>query len=227
MRGGDGLERVGSRRRERDDHRDRSQDHKTTPPEQGRDHDQECGRQAEYQEGRSQLRVPGWAAVEQHFCPHHGGEDGERHHPARHQVRPALPQHPTAGACERANRRRQGDRVVGVDDPLGQAEHCAGDEKPAAEQDDRGSADVSPRRRDGVHDRRGEQDQRRWDQPRHLPTEIGVEQPVPASRAPSRDSARRGGDDTAVLVAGDTTEAVVAEDQLEDAVGLRAADVRA
>ena len=69
-----------------------------------------------------------------------------------------------------------------------------------------------------------QQDQRRGQQPGDLAADLGAEHPRPARRAPACLPAAAA--DAAGLVAGQPAEAVVAERQLEDAVVLRAADVR-
>ena len=98
----------------------------------------------------------------------------------------SFPQVEHADPDDGADRRGQGDRVVLVDDPLAEAEHSAGDDEPAAPQEQRGAGAVGARARAASHEQPGaEQDQRGGDQPRRLAAELGVEQAGPAGRAPA------------------------------------------
>ena len=127
---------------------------------------------------------------------------------------------------ERADRRRQRHRVVRVDDPGHEAEHQAGDQQPAAPQHgggaqrgrcagpdacDQSSTPSSTSAAGSSHDASARRSRSRT---------AGV---MPVSPQPPPGAAA----DAAGLVAGQPAEAVVAEHELQHAVGLRAADVRA
>ena len=116
------------------------------------------------------------------------------------------------------------DRVVRVDDALAEAEHRAGHHEPAAPEQQRGRVRSVRLARHVQHEAGDEEDQRGGQQPRGLAAELGVEQAQPAGRAPPAAGLAPAAD-AAGLVAGQPAEAVVAEDQVEDAVVLRAADV--
>ena len=99
------------------------------------------------------------------------------------------------------------------------------DERPAPEQQ-RGTLTVGPAGPDGEDQECGTHEQGAGEQPRHHVAEAGVEQPGEAGGAPlARRAGPAAADDAAGLVPGEATEAVVAEDQVENAVVLRPADV--
>ena len=76
------------------------------------------------------------------------------------------------------------------------------------------------------HDQPGhEQDQRGREQPGDLAADLGVEQAGEPGRSPAARPVAAAAADAAGLVAGQPAEAVVAEDQVQEAVVLRAADV--
>src|SRR5439155_2613056 len=90
---------------------------------------------------------------------------------------------------------------------------------------ERGADAVGARQAAPPGDARAEQDQCGGEQPRDLGAELGAEHPGEAGGAPASGLAARAAD-AAGLVAGEAAEPVVTEDELEDAVALRAADVR-
>ena len=114
-----------------------------------------------------------------------------------------------------------------MDDPLRVAEDEARDDEPRPPNEHCSSSDIGTRRPPAEPERSDEEEQGGGEEPGDLRPHLRAEQPADAGRPPaarlSRDTAV---DDAAGLVAGETAEAVVAEDQLEDAVVLRAADVR-
>ena len=178
------------------------------------------------QERAAQPRAPVGSATEQHERPDRRRRDDAREHRARLDVVAPLPEHPRAHADQRADRGRQRDRVVGVDDALAEAERDAGDEQPPAPEDERGAHAVGAGEAPAPRESGDEQDERGGEQPRDLRAELGAEHAGETGRSPTAALAAATAD-AAGLVAGETTEAVVSEDQLEHAVALRAADVGA
>ena len=79
--------------------------------------------------------------------------------------------------------------------------------------------------RPAEHQPGAQQDQRGRQQPGDLATVVGVEHPGPTRFAPHAAVAPAATADAADLFAGDPAQAVVAEGELEDAIGLRAAYV--
>ena len=67
---------------------------------------------------------------------------GDRQGDAGGELVAASPQHDAADPDEGADRRGEGDGVVRVDDPLTEAERGAGDDEPAAPQDQRGAGAI-------------------------------------------------------------------------------------
>ena len=181
---------------------------------------------ADEQQRPAQPRVPLRRAPEQVEGPDRRGEHDAREHRARRHVVAPLPQHAAGHADERADRRREGHGVVLVDDPLAEAEHESGDEEPAAPEDERGAHAVGAGARAAPRETGDEQDERGRQQPRDLGAELGAEHAGEAGGTPTPGLTAAPAD-AAGLVAGEAAEAVVPEDQLEDAVVLRAADVRA
>ena len=127
---------------------------------------------------------------------------------------------PGPDADEGGHRGGQRHRVVGVEDAGHQAEGEGGDHEPAAPGDQRGADPVGARGPAGQPQAGAEQHQRRRQQPADLAAVVGVEQPQQPGLAPALAAA-----DGADLVAGEPSEAVVAERELEDRVRLAAADV--
>ena len=82
----------------------------------------------------AQRRQPVRRAVQQDERPHAGGRRHGRQHEPRPRVLPAPPQLAHRDPDQRRDRRRQGDRVVRVDDAVHEAEHRAGHQQPAAPQ---------------------------------------------------------------------------------------------
>ena len=126
-------------------------------------------------------------------------------------------------ADQRADRWRQGHRVVGVEDPGHEAEREAGDEQPA-EPEGQPGARREPAAAAGEPEGGDAEHQRGRDQPGDLGPDLGAEHPEQPGRTPL---AARGvaPADRAGLGAVEPAEAVVAEGELEDRVVLRAADV--
>ena len=96
-----------------------------------------------------------------------------------------LPQVHGAHADQSANRRSQGDRVIGVDDSLGETEDRAGQEQTAAPEEEGRANVVGPRTAEREQQRGTEQNHRPGNQPGHLPTELAIEEAVPAGQPPS------------------------------------------
>src|SRR2546430_12681524 len=96
-----------------------------------------------------------------------------------------LPQVHGAHADQSANRRSQGDRVIGVDDSLGETEDRAGQEQTAAPNEEGRANDVGPWMAEREQQRGAEQNHRSGNQPRNLPTELAIEEAVSAGRTPS------------------------------------------
>ncbi len=166
--------------------------------------------------------------MQQHRRPDAGGGD-RRGHDAAAEPRVAASPHGIAPGRDRPpDRRGQGDRVVGVDDPPTEAEGGPGHDQPTAPQEEGGAGPVRPARPRGRDQATGQQHQGGRQQPRDLRTHVGAEQPGDPGRAPhARATGASGATDAAGLVAGQAAEAVVAEHEIPDAVVLRPPDVRA
>ena len=95
----------------------------------------------------------------------------------RHRVEAPMPD-------QGADGRGQGDRVVRVDDPVGEAEDGPGQQQPAPEDEEAGPDPVGPRGAAGQPQDGDQTDQRPGDQPRDLAAHRGEEQAVPSGRAP-------------------------------------------
>ena len=141
------------------------------------------------------------------------------------QLCAVLPEQDAADAHERTDRGRERDRVVRMDDAGGEAEDQRRHGERSAPQEQRRSCSIGPPGARGHDEATDQQDQRRREQPRDLAAEVDVEETVPPGRAPHR-AGRPGPADATGLVAGEASQSVVAEDQVEDAVVLRSADVR-
>ena len=114
-----------------------------------------------------------------------------------------------------------------MDDALAQAEHGRGDQQPSAPEHQRGSGPVGAAGPPAEGESADQQDQRARQQPRDLAAEVGVEHAEQPGRSPAPGAAGRAAADAARLVAGQAAETVVTEDEVEQAVVLRTADVRA
>ncbi len=176
----------------------------------------------------AQPRVPVRRACEQHGRPdggpeHDRGEHDARLRRARGSASASQPPMPTRPPIAGAS----GDRVVGVDDPLGEAEQQARDDEPRTPDENLRAPPVGARGAARHPQEVPEEGQRGREQPRHLPAHLGREEPGDAGRAPHAGlPLLTAADHAARLVAGEPPEAVVAEHQLEHRVRLRAADVR-
>ena len=170
--------------------------------------------EAEHEDQRAQPGHPARRATQQHRGPPRRGRDGDGEGDAGDHLVAPPPQDRAPDADEGADGRRQGDRVVRVDDPLAQAEHGGGDEEPAAPQHGCGAGAVRPLGSPGQHQQGDQQDQRGRQQPRGLTAELGVEHAGPSGRAPASPALPATAADAARLVARHPAEAVVAEDQV-------------
>src|SRR5256885_10932941 len=103
-----------------------------------------------------------------------------------------LPQVHGAHADQSANRRSQGDRVIGVDDSLGETEDRAGQEQTAAPNEEGRANDVGPWMAEREQQRGAEQNHRSGNQPRNLPTELAIEEAVPHRARPTPNPSTRG-----------------------------------
>ncbi len=108
-----------------------------------------------------------------------------------------------------------------MDDPGHQAERQPGDREPPTPHQRRGPQSVGARRPPRPQQQRAEREQCGGQQPRRLPAELGAEQPGQPGLAPA--TAGRAAD-AADLRTGQPPQAVVAENELQHAVGLRPAD---
>ncbi|OIQ81061.1 hypothetical protein GALL_371680 [mine drainage metagenome] len=136
-----------------------------------------------------------------------------------------LPELGTADADQGRDGRREGDGVVGVEDAGHEAEGQEGDDEPAPPHEQGRTRTVGAREPATQPETGTEEHECRRDQPRDLPTELTVEEPGQPC-APPLPAGRGATADGPGLAAGQTTEPVVAERQLEERVGLRASDVR-
>ena len=144
----------------------------------------ERGQHPDGQDDPPQGRVPRRAPAEDHERPGDGGQDGCGQGQAGKDLPPPEPQGGGAHADQGADGRRQGHRVVGVDDPLGEAEDAAGQEQPATEEEERRPYPIGPRGTPG-HPQDGDQpDQGAGDEPRDLAAHRLEEQAVPPGRTP-------------------------------------------
>src|SRR5262249_38672223 len=143
----------------------------------------------------------------------------------RDLVSPA-PQVDGADAQQRTDRRGEGGGVVGGGDAPAEADGQAGDDQPAAPQPGGGPGAGLPGRPERDRQQGAQQDEGGGQQPGDLAAEAVVEQAGEPGDAPAPSAGgAHVGPDAADLVAVQPAEAVVAEDQVHDAVVLRAADV--
>ena len=165
-------------------------------------------------------------APEEHVAPDHRRGQAGGQADAPDPAVAALPEAHGGDPDQCAERRGQGDRVVGVDDALGQADDESDAHQGAAPQQESGPLAVGAAGPQGDDEEDGTHHQRAGEQPRHHVAERRVEEPGEAGRAPHAPGDPAAAD-AARLVAREPAEAVVAEDQVEDAVVLRPADVGA
>src|SRR5690349_8626231 len=115
---------------------------------------------------------------------------------------------------QRADRGCERDRVVLVEDPLHEAENQPGHEQPSEPQDRLRADRVGARRPAPSPEQREPRDEGERQQPGDLRRDLGIEQPQQPGTVAERAATAHSSD----LVAGDATEAVVAEQELDDAV---------
>ena len=139
---------------------------------------------------------------------------------------PALPERHRAHADQGGQGRGQGDQVVRVDDPLGQADGEPGTGQGAAPEEEGGSLVVGARGPPGDEQDGGAHEEGAGQQPGHHVAEGRVEQAGEAGRAPHAARLTRTAH-VAGLAPRQSAEAVVTEDQVDDAVVLRAPDIGA
>ena len=217
------LHGVGRRRGERGGEREREHE-----PRAEAGSDEPGHGEAGEQDDPAQPRQPGRCALEEHERPDHRHDERARQRQPRYLSVPLAPRDHDPDPDEGADRRSENDVVVRVDDALHEAEHETGDDEPRAPHEDRGAPAVGALRRPHRDEQRHERDERCRQQPGDLRAHLGAEKPQEARRAPPpclSGAHRLAADHAAGLVAGDAAEAVVTEDQVEDAVVLRAADV--
>ena len=162
---------------------------------------------------------PGRSAIQQHDAPDGGDHQGPREGRSTHPRGAPLPQRHGAHADQGAQRWRQGDRVVGVDDALRQADGQPDAGQAATPEQEGGPFVVGalgPPREKQHH---GAQEEGPGEQPGHHVAELGVEETGETGGAPH--AARLGrAPHVSGLVPGQSAESVVAEDEIEDAVVL-------
>ena len=113
-----------------------------------------------------------------------------------------------------------------MDDPLRVAQDETGDDEPGSPEEDTGSAAVRSRCAARCPEECGEEHECGGEQPGDLRAHLRPEEPRDPGRPPISGASGSAADDAPRLVPGEPAEAVVAEDQAEDAVVLRAAYVR-
>ena len=149
-----------------------------------------------------------------------------RRRPARASPRPtgspSAPQVGRAHPHQSGDRRGKRDRVVLVEDPRHQREGQRGDDEPRTPDEVCRPRQVGAGRSSAQRHTDKKEDERGGKQPRGLTTQGPPRRAEPARRAPAATTADRAG-----LLAVEPAQAVVAEGQLEDGVGLGTADVRA
>ena len=173
----------------------------------------------------AQPRLPGRRPREQRVRPAGGARDGERREHARGEGVAVRPQQRASDRDERGDRRRERDRVVGVDHALAEAEHDRGDEQPAAPQQQRRARAVGARRAPArPQPERASASSAAGQQPGGLAAHQVVEQAQHARSTPLKlpPPPPPPGPPLAKI----RSEAVVAGDQVEDAVVGRAVDER-
>src|SRR5207247_136894 len=117
--------------------------------------------------------------------PERGDEhrDGEADAP-EDGARPKPPEIHRASSHQRGDRRRERDRVVGMDDPRHVAEHTRGHEEPAAPEEISGARAIGALRAGMYHEARDQCDDRKRYEPRDLTDALaGEEAARPGSRA--------------------------------------------
>ncbi len=169
--------------------------------------------------------MPGGRPVEQDVGPSGCGGEGRGQDEAGDEPVTPAPQTGAADADHGPDRGSECDRVIRVDDPLGEAQGEARDDEPAAPQHQRRSGPVRAGGSPAERERADSEDQRGRNEPGDLPTHLGVEHPGQAGCPPATATGAAHPADAAGLVAVEPPEAVVTEDQIEDAVVLGAADV--
>ncbi len=112
-----------------------------------------------------------------------------------------------------------------MDDALREAEHGAGHQQRDTPHQVRRAREVGPPRVEREPQTCAEQDDRGGDEPGDLSTELGEKEAIPASEAPARSGGSNPADASG-LISREASEPVVAEDQVEQVVVLRAADIR-
>ena len=175
---------------------------------------------------RPQPGLPCRGAFEQHVRPAGTAGDGDRGQQTCHERVAMLPQQCRADRDQRADRRCERDLVVGVDDALAEAEHRRCHEQPTAPQQQPSTSTVGARRTAPLPDPSGEREQRSRQQPRRLAAHDAVEQAQQPGRAAERTASAEATGPAWAALAEDPSEAVIAGDQIENAVVGRAVDER-
>lgn len=139
---------------------------------------------------------------------HRREDDGDKHRPGQgsrsSNVEFVLPQQCCADSDAGCDRGRERDRVVGVDDAVGEAENQCGYDQPAAPQDERGPCGVGARRAPSENQAGHQADHRGRQQPRNVQAHSGAKQTAPPDVVVEVAEA-------AGLLAGQAAETVVAQ----------------
>ena len=217
VRRGDGVGRIGHRARQAG-HRDRRRGAEPDPapatpaPSPGREgQDSATGDDGGAENDPTQWRVPRRGAIEQHPGPARRRRDGDRRHDSGPDPTTRHPQLVAPYGDEGGDGRRQSHGVVRMDDALAVAEDRSGDQQPTAPDDGGrphpiGARGVAPDHQHGHHG-----DQGRRKQPGGLPPHEIVEE----AEDPGRPTEVRA---TPGARSREAPEAVVVEDQIQDAV---------
>ncbi len=228
MGGGGCLDRVGrgpdDRRRDAGSRHHRGGATCRIRGEHEREDQRDDRRDADDDHERSQPRMPVGRPVQQDVRPCGRGGDRGRQDQAGHEMVVSAPQMGAADTDDGSDRRRKRHRVVRVDDPLGEAQRDTGDDQPATPEQERGTGPVGAQGAPAQRDHGHQDDQRRGDEPGDLTAHLRVEYPGQTGLPPAAAGASAPAD-AAGLVAVEPSEAVVAEDEIEDAVVLRPADI--
>ena len=244
VRGEDGLDRpcrrAGEGRDQGESHTGASRRH----PEPTAEEQPGSGQQADAEDDPAQPGVPVRGPGQDDEGPARGDQRGPGEQRKSPPLGAARPDEPPTDADQRPDRRRQGHRVVLVEDAVHEGERQPGDDERGAPQEQRRPADVGAR--SAAHDpqARESEDQRGRDEPGDVPAEVTGEHAPQAdvrgehpTAGPTGRAAHRGRTGNGAARAGsgggrglrsteDPAEAVVAEGEVEEGVGRRPADVR-
>ena len=142
MGGGGGVEGIGGGAGQRRADPHRAQGQGSPAAQAGRDHEDGGGGQAHDEDGGAKPRHPLRGAVEQEVPPQRGGRQCRAEPEAGPELCSPLPQCRGADADHGTDGRGRGDRVVGMDDPLSQADHEHRHDQPSGPQQHAGAGAV-------------------------------------------------------------------------------------